>query len=137
MSGSFQAKCLLLILVVVSNSPTADGQRNPRTRQSTASATSNTPALQNRLELKARGIALRYPSNWSSPPQRYPNMNELINLQPGAPDSETPTSRIEITVVTRRSHEEAVRELREIVSENDSTPTFLSLGGWPALQRRH
>lgn len=93
--------------------------------------------LTNRLDIKAGGITVRYPADWSSPPRRFANMDELINVPAEKQDAAEPTTRIQITVVTRTDHAEAVRELREIASENTSTPTFVRIGGWPALQRRH
>jgi len=93
--------------------------------------------LPNRLDIKSGGITLRYPADWSSPPKRFANMDELVNVPADKQDTAEATVRIQITVVTRTDHTEAVRELREIASENTSRPTIVRLGGWPALQRRH
>src|SRR5262249_49918150 len=93
--------------------------------------------MTNRLVIKERGITVRYPSTWSNPPRRFANMDELVNVPVEQLESATPTARIQITVVPRTDHAEAVRELREIARENTSRPAFARLGGWPALQRRH
>lgn len=93
--------------------------------------------LTNRLDIKAGAISVRYPSNWSNPPKRFANMDELVNVSAEELSAAAPTARIQITVVPRTDHAEALQQLREIASENTSRPTFASLGGWPALQRRH
>lgn len=93
--------------------------------------------LTNRLDIKAGGITVRYPANWSNPPKRFANMDELVNVPVERQDSVAPTARIQITVVPRTDHAEAIRELREIASENTSRPAFARIGGWPALQRSH
>lgn len=93
--------------------------------------------LPNKLDIKAGGITIRYPADWSSPPKRFANMDELINVPADKQDAVEATARIQITAVTRTDHAEAARELREIASENTSPSTFVRIGGWPALQRRH
>jgi HYDIN/CFA65/VesB family protein len=93
--------------------------------------------LPNRLDIKAGAISIRYPANWSNPPKRFANMDELVNVPPESQDAVEVTARIQITVVPRTDHAEAIRELREIASENTTRPTFARIGGWPALQRRH
>lgn len=93
--------------------------------------------LANRLDIKEGGITIRYPADWSSPPKRFANMDELINVPADKHDTAEATVRIQITAVTRTDHAEAARELREIATENTSRPTFASIGGWPALQRQH
>jgi hypothetical protein len=93
--------------------------------------------LTNRLDIKAGGLTIRYPADWSNPPKRFANMDELVNVPAEKQDSVEVTARIQITVVPRTDHAEAIRELREIASENTTRPTFARIGGWPALQRRH
>jgi hypothetical protein len=139
MSKWFQAfQSLLLLSLIVFPSIAVEGQRpRPRTRQATSSTTTG-PNLQNRLDLRAQGITIRYPAGWASPPQQYENMQELVNLPSAQFDgSVSPSVRIQITTVRRTNHQEALRELRDIVTEVSSKPTFLTIGGWPALQRRH
>ena len=95
------------------------------------------PALPNQLEIKAQGISIRYPAGWSIPPKRYANVDELVNVPAGEHARGRPTARVQITAVPRTDHAEALRELRDIATENNSKPTFLDIGGWPGLQRRH
>ncbi|MBZ5536412.1 MAG: choice-of-anchor D domain-containing protein [Acidobacteriia bacterium] len=95
------------------------------------------PALPNQLEIKAQGITMRYPAGWSSPLKRYANVDELVNVPVSEHARGRPTARVQITSVARTDHAEALRELRDIATENSSKPTFLDIGGWPGLQRRH
>ncbi len=95
------------------------------------------PELPNQLDIKALGITLHYPVGWSSPPKRFANMDELVNVPVRDQERGKVTTRVQITAVPRTDHAEALRELREIANEVSSRPTFLEIGGWPALQRRH
>ena len=141
MSKWFQAfQSLLLLSLIVFPSLAVEGQTRPRprTRRVASSSAVAGPALQNRLDIKAQGITIRYPAGWASPPQQYENMQELVNLPSAQFDGNvSPSVRIQITTVRRTNHQEALRELRDIVTEVSSKPTFLTIGGWPALQRRH
>jgi hypothetical protein len=94
-------------------------------------------ALQNELAIKAQGITMRYPAGWSNPPKRFANMDELVNVPASEQERGQPTARVQITAVHRTNHVEALRELHEIVSEARAPVTFLDIGGWPGLQRRH
>ena len=93
--------------------------------------------LQNELTIKEHGITMRYPAGWSVPPRRFANMDEVVNVPAGEQERARPTARVQITAVRRTNHAEALRELREIVSEVHAPVTFLEIGGWPGLQRRH
>jgi len=93
--------------------------------------------LRNELAIKAHGITMRYPAGWSSPPKRFANMDELVNVPEGEQERGRPTARVQITAVRRTDHAEALRELRDIAREVHSPATFLDIGGWPGLQRRH
>ncbi len=83
------------------------------------------------LEIKARGIHVRYPAGWTVGPHRYTNADELWQV-PAAGKA----ARIMITTETRINHKDAVQRLFEIASEEPVTSTMLEIGGWPALQRR-
>ena len=89
--------------------------------------------------LPDNGISIDYPPGWS--PNRYANVNELLNVPPeklstlGADDRET-VARIDISVIPLKSHAQAVSRLRNIAAESNATSTYLTVGGWPALQRR-
>jgi uncharacterized repeat protein (TIGR01451 family) len=89
------------------------------------------------LTIDALGMSVSYPDGWSVPPQRLVNMHELINVPANQQDTLEATARVKITTETRTDHAGAVRRLQEIAAEASSSSTFLSIGGWPALQRRH
>jgi HYDIN/CFA65/VesB family protein len=95
------------------------------------------PSLPNKLNVRDGAITIRYPAGWSSPPRRFANMDEIINIPADKQDTLEPTVRIKITVVTRTDHADAARQLREIASENTSRAASMRIGGWPAIQRRH
>jgi len=95
------------------------------------------PALTQTLYIDAEGITVSYPEGWSVAPKRFTNTHELINVPADQQDTVEATARIKIRIQTRTDHAEAVHELQEIATEVDSPSTFLAIGGWPALQRRH
>ncbi|HSO74788.1 MAG TPA: hypothetical protein VLU47_08115, partial [Blastocatellia bacterium] len=47
------------------------------------------------------------------------------------------SAQIFIFTEQRSSHQDALRRLKDIATEVDSPPTFLKIGGWPALQRTY
>jgi hypothetical protein len=94
-------------------------------------------ALQNEMTIKEHAITMRYPAGWSVSPRRFANMDEVVNVPASEQERTRPTARVQITAVRRTNHAEALRELREIVSEVHAPVTFLEIGGWPGLQRRH
>jgi len=83
--------------------------------------------------------SFEYPAGWS--PYHYANLHELWNASPerlanlksGDRDS---IARIETNVTPCADHAEAVHRLREIEAEWGMTSKFLTIGAWPALQRR-
>jgi len=94
-------------------------------------------ALPNRHDIPTLGISLRYPDGWSVAPRRYANMEELIDVPADRQNTVEETARLKIRTQSRTDHNEAISELREIAAEVSSPSTFLAIGGWPALQRRH
>jgi hypothetical protein len=91
------------------------------------------------FHLGDRGGSIKYPLGWS--PHHYANLHELWNTPPERlanlqPDERETVARIETTVIPCAGHAEAVRRLREIEAEWRITSTFITIGGWPALQRR-
>jgi len=98
------------------------------------------PAFTGTLVLKAEGITVRHPAGWSG--VRQANLHVLYNvpaqtLNTLGANALVNTARIFIHTERRKDHGEAVRQLKEIEAEATSPSTFLSIGGWPALQRRH
>jgi len=82
-------------------------------------------------------MSFRYPDGWSVAPKRSENLDELINVPADQQDTEEATARVQIGTQIRTDHAEAIRELQDIAAEVSSPATFLAIGGWPALQRRH
>ena len=97
------------------------------------------PSLTQNLSIQAggMGITLSYPEGWSLAPRRLTNMSELINVAANQQNTLKATASIKIRSQTRTNHAEALHELNEIAAEVNSPSTFLNIGDWPALQRRH
>ncbi|MGH9960511.1 MAG: WD40/YVTN/BNR-like repeat-containing protein, partial [Pyrinomonadaceae bacterium] len=97
-------------------------------------------ALTQVLNIEGEGSTVRYPSTWSG--ARTANVHKLFNM-PAEQMEKLDVSRfgeipqITIFIEHRKHHEDAVRRLKEIEAEAPSPSSFLSIGGWPALQRRH
>ncbi len=92
------------------------------------------------LELKPYGVSVRYPPSWSAVPSRYGNAYELTRVAPGQAGLPGSTSALQIliTVEPRKDHADAIGRLQDIAREQQQSPSiFLSIGGWPALERRH
>lgn len=99
-------------------------------------STSEAEPLSNTYRVPALGVTLRYPDGWSIAPERFTNMYELINVPADQQATAAASIRLKIIWETRIDPTEAIRRLGEIADEA-STPTFLDISGWPALQRRH
>ena len=89
----------------------------------------------------ADGITLPYPDGWSVAPPPYANVQELMNAAPSALANMSfaeakVSAHILVSTERRTNHAEAVSRLQELATDSASTPTFLKICGWPALQRR-
>ncbi len=92
------------------------------------------------LQLQSEGVTVRYPQNWTA--IRSANLQVLFNVpaeELGKLDAHAlaKTPRITLFTERRQDHAEAVRRLKEIEAEASAPSTYLNIGGWPALQRRH
>lgn len=103
-------------------------------------------ALNKTLQIQSRGATVRYPEGWITPPRRFANADELIYAPRENPSGAAAAgsaalkafpARIMITTERGQTHADALRRLKEIEAEESSPSTFLNIGGWPALQRRH
>jgi hypothetical protein len=82
------------------------------------------------------GISVRFPKTWAVSGLKYRNAVELITK--GAKGSESaPEARTLITMERRLDHHEAVKRLAEIAFTHNGVVTYLSIGGWPAIQVRY
>ena len=88
---------------------------------------------------KGETLTLTHPGEWTA--LRQANVTTLIRAREDAFRRMNPEGRAEIPQMTvstdeRDDHADAVRRLAEIAAERDVAPTWLEIGGWPALQRR-
>ncbi|MFQ5457643.1 MAG: hypothetical protein ACE5FC_04210 [Myxococcota bacterium] len=96
------------------------------------------PAIAGTLNLGIHDIRLDVPAGWSS--AKYANFHKIYSVpasdQAGL-DADRLKEIVQISVHTYRApdHAAALMRLREIASESQAAPTFLEIGGWPALQR--
>jgi len=92
------------------------------------------------VHLQGEDITLTLPTGWSVAP--YADVFQLLNVSADRHDgldvdTLDHTARIIITAERGSDHSQALRRLGEIATEVTSPATFLAVGGWPALQRRH
>jgi hypothetical protein len=86
------------------------------------------------IDTEHEGISVRYPADWSV---AQPTMNTGVISNAPADQQETaaPSVRIQIGYLERTDHADAVSQLAEYANESRTPSTFLTIGGWPALQR--
>src|SRR6266446_387014 len=125
------AFCLFAIVLslfaagVVPSPSSGVGQGQPQ--QATTSLTKS-------LSIAAKGITMRFPEGWSA---AQPTLNSwvILNVPADQQDTATPTVRVLIGYLDRPDHADAVSQLAEYANESRKLTTFLTIGGWPALQR--
>jgi hypothetical protein len=115
-------------------------KRGPGKSSPTATpAARQAAALAHTLEAREDGYVLRYPSDWAPGPASFTNAKRLVARPAGyraASPGPEPAWML-ITTETPKNHAEGLRRLADIASEVRGAATFLKIGGWPALQRRH
>src|SRR5439155_4700944 len=86
------------------------------------------------LSIAAKGITMQFPEGWSA---AQPTLNSwvILNVPADQQDTATPSVRVLIGYLDRPDHADAVRQLAEYANESRKATTFLTVGGWPALQR--
>ena len=90
-------------------------------------------AQEQRVEV-FKGVSVPLLPNWSPSERKFRNAVEIV-FRAERTESALLEARILISTEPRRSHEEALNRLVEIAAEYDTRPTFLEIGGWPAMQR--
>lgn len=90
------------------------------------------------LKIQSKGIDIPYPDGWSTAQQG--NVYKLIRvpadkLQGLTRAALNRTAQLQIFTEKRKDHAEAVQRLSEIALEQKVPVTYLSIGGWPALER--
>lgn len=94
-------------------------------------------ALTQQMAVDRLGFTVRYPAGWSATQDAQTIwIVKAPRVQARAGRAVDRTAQIYVTSENRLTHENAVRRLREIASERNTPPTYLTIGGWPALQRR-
>jgi len=86
------------------------------------------------LIIPAKGITVRFPENWSAA-QPTQNSWVILNVPNDQQDTAKPTVRVAIGYLERVDHADAVSQLIEYANESSEPATFLTIGGWPAMQR--
>jgi hypothetical protein len=124
-----------LVAVIVLFTPFAEAQRTPTKKAPAKPAATSTPLTQT-LYIDP-GISINYPADWSS---GQPTLNSwaLFNVsaaQLPTASLDTISIRLQITYSVRTDHADAVAQLQEFANEYPTAPIFLTIGGWPALQR--
>jgi hypothetical protein len=94
------------------------------------------PALDKTLTIQSLGLSVRYPDGWSEGTQILTNVWQLVNVPADQQGIVSPSAWINIGGTPRVDHADAVAQLKDISRESAAPSTFLSVGGWPALQRR-
>src|SRR5262249_52049767 len=92
------------------------------------------------LSIAENRVTVRFPNNWSA--AKEANVNKLFRvskdkLQNLSHADFNRTPQVLIFTEKRKSHTEAVQRLKEITQEFHAPVNYLSIGGWPALQRRY
>jgi hypothetical protein len=132
----FPQRMLASATVATEESPAAvktrvDSKTEPRRKQKSEQA--NIP-LTKTLNVAGKGITIRFPEGWSAA-QPTQNSWVILNVPADQQDTATPTVRVVIGYLDRTDHNDAVNQLAEYASESRNASSFLTIGGWPALQR--
>ena len=110
------------------------------TRTGPIAANSGNTSLTESLSIAENRLTVLFPSNWST--AKEGNVNKLFRvsrekLQNLSHADFNKTPQVLIFTEKRKSHAEAVQRLSEIAQEFHAQANYLSIGGWPALQRRY
>jgi hypothetical protein len=127
--GLVDVGLLTVVLLIGRGSTSAQGQRPP-----------DAAALAQKVEIAPFGFSLRYPADWTC--ERDANVWRLVDVPPerarvlAGPALEQ-AAQVFITSETRRDHADALRRLTDVAAESTTPVTFLTINGWPAVQRRY
>ena len=125
---------VLLIGGLLITTPSSQANAQPAQTSTTSPAVVQLGALAHALSLPAEQPSIRYPDDWSLV---HPTANTWVLLNVRADQLETvdATVRVQIGYLLKSDHGSVVGELAEIAKEYETPPTFLAIGGWPALER--
>jgi hypothetical protein len=85
-------------------------------------------------------FSVDYPDGWST--QTAGGVTSLYAVSASQlatldPQTLLHTAQIRIIVEQRKDHSDALKRLSDFAAETSEKPISLTIGGWPALQRRH
>ena len=80
-------------------------------------------------------ISVQYPESWTESGIKYRNAHELVRL-PQAQTAQGPLVRMLITTEQRLSRSDARQRLVDVARSRSASPSFYSIGGWPAVEIR-
>lgn len=117
---------LLLAFVVATSLPASAAQGNEGASNSTVS-------------LPEHGVTMQVSAGWSH--HQYANVHELLNVPEAqigklSPEDRDNAAKIRVNALQNRNHSKAVERLGQVAAEYKTPPTFLTIDGWPALQRQ-
>jgi hypothetical protein len=95
-----------------------------------------TEQLTQSLAMDQLRVALRYPEGWSATLQDERAWLVNVPLAQATGAALAGLAQLFVTVEHRTDHADAVRRLRDIASEFYGPVEYLTIGGWPAMQRR-
>ena len=126
---------LLTVLTIVAAAPPLGAALSNNAEQPTGPGVS----LTERAEVAPDGVVVRYPAGWST--VQAARTARIVNLPPErfrVADTPTLANATQATMHIERvqNHAEALRLLQGIKGESTAPTTILTIGGWPALQRR-
>src|SRR5262249_55535431 len=103
-----------------------------------ASPAPNAQAANNNFKINEHGISFQYPQGWSV--EHRGNMYRLVRTTSDKLQKLTNADRQGLATITtsvenRKDHADALLRLRQIAAESGTPSTFLTIGGWPGLQR--
>ena len=97
----------------------------------------NAPANTN-FQIVEKGVGFQVPAAWSV--EQHANMTRLLRTPQGSSKSLTARDRSALPQITtdtlsQKTHADALQRLRQIAAESATPSTYMTIAGWPALQR--
>jgi len=94
----------------------------------------NNPATPRLLAILSR-ISVQYQASWTESGIKYRDAHELVRL-PDPQTAQAPLVRMLITTEQRLSRNDARQRLLDVARSRRASPSFYSIGGWPAVELR-
>ena len=90
--------------------------------------------------VQVEGFSVSYPDGWSSTQSNRVTIVAAVTTEKLATLTSGQllvTPQVRVTREQRTSHDDAMQRLSDIAAETSDPVTHLTIGGWPAIQRRH